>query len=349
VIRDAPVLPPEELPGSPLLDLKPDGLPVAPLVLVDLSRAAGAAAIRAAEQTSRVLVGVAPDGVHPGAAALAEALTVTVVSGSCSSVHEVSVADLAVAASTMAARVVAAPRAASALVDLLRLTSRLGVRDGLMAESFAYSMLLTGPEFAGWRAARPRRPAQDEPGPLVRAARDGDVLDVVLARPRRHNAYSRAVRDELVAVLDVALHDPDVRVRLSGDGPSFCSGGDLDEFGTAQDLALAHLVRTARSAGMLLHRLRDRAEAELHGMCMGAGLELPAFTGRVLARPDARLALPELGMGLVPGAGGTVSVTRRAGRWRTAWLVLSGEALDPQTALEWGIVDGLLPAAAGPG
>jgi len=46
-------------------------------------------------------------------------------------------------------------------------------------------------------------------------------------------------------------------------------------------------------------------------------------------------------MGLVPGAGGTVSVTRRIGRWRTAYLVLSGETVDPPTALEWGLVDAI--------
>jgi enoyl-CoA hydratase/carnithine racemase len=51
------------------------------------------------------------------------------------------------------------------------------------------------------------------------------------------------------------------------------------------------------------------------------------------------LGLPELGLGLIPGAGGTVSITRRIGRWRTAYLVLSGRTIDPSTALKWGLID----------
>jgi enoyl-CoA hydratase/carnithine racemase len=77
----------------------------------------------------------------------------------------------------------------------------------------------------------------------------------------------------------------------------------------------------------------------VHGACVGAGVELPAFAARVVAREDARFWLPELSMGLVPGAGGTVSLPRRIGRQRTAWLALSGAQLDASTALRWGLVD----------
>ena len=61
----------------------------------------------------------------------------------------------------------------------------------------------------------------------------------------------------------------------------------------------------------------------------------------MVARPDASFWLPELSLGLVPGAGGTVSLPRRIGRQRTAWLALSGRAIDAQTALDWGLVDEL--------
>jgi enoyl-CoA hydratase/carnithine racemase len=69
-------------------------------------------------------------------------------------------------------------------------------------------------------------------------------------------------------------------------------------------------------------------------------LEMAAFCGRVVSRPDAVFGLPELSLGLLPGAGGTVSVTRRIGRWRTAYLVLSGQVIDPAIARLWGLVDG---------
>ncbi|MFM7120598.1 MAG: enoyl-CoA hydratase/isomerase family protein, partial [Gammaproteobacteria bacterium] len=70
-----------------------------------------------------------------------------------------------------------------------------------------------------------------------------------------------------------------------------------------------------------------------------AGIELPAFLDRIDARRDAFFALPEVGFGLVPGAGGTVSLPRRIGRRRTAWLGLSGARIDAETALGWGLVD----------
>ena len=72
---------------------------------------------------------------------------------------------------------------------------------------------------------------------------------------------------------------------------------------------------------------------------LGSGLEMAAYCGRVQASPDTVFGLPELSLGLIPGAGGTVSITRRIGRWRTAYLVLSGSRIDPATALRWGLVD----------
>jgi enoyl-CoA hydratase/carnithine racemase len=66
---------------------------------------------------------------------------------------------------------------------------------------------------------------------------------------------------------------------------------------------------------------------------------MAAYCGWVQAHPDAVLGLPELSLGLIPGAGGTVSITRRIGRWQTAYLVLSGRTIDTATALRWGLVD----------
>ena len=79
----------------------------------------------------------------------------------------------------------------------------------------------------------------------------------------------------------------------------------------------------------------------MHGQVQGSGLEMAAFCGWVQCHPDAVLGLPELSLGLIPGAGGTVSITRRIGRWRTAYLVLSGRSIDAATALQWGLVDAI--------
>jgi enoyl-CoA hydratase/carnithine racemase len=66
---------------------------------------------------------------------------------------------------------------------------------------------------------------------------------------------------------------------------------------------------------------------------------MAAYCGWVQAHPEALLGLPELSLGLIPGAGGTVSITRRIGRCRTAYLVLSGRAIDTATALRWGLIN----------
>jgi enoyl-CoA hydratase/carnithine racemase len=142
-----------------------------------------------------------------------------------------------------------------------------------------------------------------------------------------------------VAQLDSSVD----QVVLTGNGPSFCSGGDLDEFGTFTDPASAHLARTRYSPALALDaitaRLGAACRAEVHGRVLGSGLEMAAFCGRIDAAPDTVFGLPELSLGLIPGAGGTVSVTRRIGRWRTAYLVFSGRTLDTDTALTWGLVD----------
>jgi enoyl-CoA hydratase/carnithine racemase len=177
---------------------------------------------------------------------------------------------------------------------------------------------------------------------------DGSML-VTLNRPARRNAYSRELRDALVeALLVPALDETIRRVVIAGAGPSFCSGGDLDEFGTAPDTATAHFIRTSGGAAGLLHRIADRAEVRVHGACVGAGIEISAFAGRVIARPGTTFRLPEVAMGLIPGAGGTVSIPRRIGPWRTLYLALSGTALDAETAARWGLVDQAADSQAAP-
>jgi enoyl-CoA hydratase/carnithine racemase len=242
------------------------------------------------------------------------------------------------------------PMASTTLVQLLRGSLARSVEEGLVAESLAYSALQAGPEFVRWRAGRERRPVPPDPdeGAVV-AHRDDSTLRIELNRPGRHNALSRALRDGLCEALDVALFDPSVEVvEVSGRGPSFCSGGDLDEFGDFPDPTTAHLVRTTRSPARGFARLGARLRVRVHGACLGAGVELPAFAHHVSASPEARFGLPELLLGLVPGAGGTVSLPRRIGRQATAKLALMGGSIDAKAALELGLIDAIEERLAGP-
>lgn len=282
------------------------------------------------------VIGVAASELPPEASHLLDSLTLTLAPGGPGRSWVDSPASL----EAIEATVDTAPLASAVLVDLLGLSAGLDVPRGLVAESLAYSMLLAGPEFAAWRARTPRREVPPAAEPVL-LDRDGEVLRVTLNRPERHNAFGHAVRDGLIEALTVAELDPTVReVALSGAGPSYSSGGDLDEFGTAPGVVEAHGIRLERSAGHAVHRLRDRVRPVLHGACVGAGIEVPAFAAHVVAREGAFFCLPEVALGLVPGAGGTVSLPRRIGRHRTAWLALTGARLDLDMALDWGLVDG---------
>ena len=249
------------------------------------------------------------------------------------------------AVTELIARVNRWPRAAAVCDDVLRSVDPAGpTLPGVVTESLAYSTLQGGPEFARWLAERgpASMPGIADP---VQAERDGNTLRVAFNRPQRHNAFSTDARAALLEALTVAQLDPSVdEVVLKGNGPSFCSGGDLAEFGTFSDPASAHLARTRYSPALVLDalaaRLGQACRAEVHGQVLGSGLEMAAFCGRVVSRPDAVFGLPELSLGLIPGAGGTVSVTRRIGRWRTAYLVLSGLTIDVETAVAWDLVDG---------
>lgn len=243
---------------------------------------------------------------------------------------------------TIGGTVSSAPLASLSLVQLLRANAALSVHDALVAESWVYSMLQSGARFRQWLRQNPgrrRRATSGSEAPVI-LSRDRGRLDIELNRPRVHNALDMAMREALIDALSAVVADPSIEeVRLSGRGPSFSSGGDLAEFGTGPDPVSTHVVRVVRSVGAWMARCSDRLTVDLHGSCVGAGIELAAFAGRVRAASGTRIALPELSMGLIPGAGGTVSITRRIGRQRTAYLALSGSVIPAQLARHWGLVD----------
>lgn len=340
---------------APLLDAA--GHITAPVALVDLDVPADPGLLaearqRAAEQ-ERVLVGLrTSDGPDERWAELLAALDVTVTPAAggpgqlrtCGGRVErtcVGLTDPASGARMLRDAAAATPQAAVALAQVLRAGESLDVAAALSLESFAYSTLLGGSEFRRWLAGREPRPAPAaENNDAVVAERDGDLLRITLNRPARRNAYSRELRDALVDALLLPVLDPMVQhIVITGAGPSFSSGGDLDEFGTAPDTATAHFIRTSAGAAGLLHRIADRTEVRVDGACVGAGVELPAFAANVVSKPGATFRLPEVGMGLIPGAGGTVSIPRRIGRWRALYLALSGVPLDALTAVDWGLVN----------
>jgi enoyl-CoA hydratase/carnithine racemase len=267
-----------------------------------------------------ILLADAPDAPFPWVSAPGEAL------------------DAALA--RLARRVADQPTACAVAAQVLRATLSLPFDQALALESLAYSTLLASDGFRAWRAANPARARPEPPTPRVAIEEDGGVVVIRLDRPARRNAFDARMRDELAEALSFAAEHPDApTVVLEGSGPSFSAGGDLDEFGQAGDVGLAHLIRTLRSPVSLIQGLGARVSARLRGACVGAGIEVPAAAARVIAEPGAWFRLPEVSMGLIPGAGGTASIPRRVGRHRAAYMAISGDDIDLATALGWGLVD----------
>ena len=346
--------------------VSPSGEPVRPLVFLPLDRwrdAPAGLAARAAGLVAGALpitVGLLTGPPSPTLEPLLTAATLTLAAGPVPdtaarwvvpvgdvaagdvAVGDVAVGDVAVedAAARLRTCVERSPRAALACGQLLRQTPELPTTPALAAEAAAYSLLLGGPEFGRWLAERGAPRDRHGPEQPVRVSRDGGQLTIVLDDPGRRNAFSARLREALLEAVQLAEADETLTdVRIRGAGAAFCSGGDLDEFGTATDLVAAYLVRLERAPWRVIDRIAPKVTVHAHGACIGAGTEIIAFAGRIVAAPGSFFALPEVRMGLVPGAGGSVSVPRRIGRWRAAWLMLTGDRVGAEVALRWGLVD----------
>ena len=286
-----------------------------------------------------VRIGVHREGRLPDVEGL-EPIDILLTSASHAPGPWVSVPDVDRALTDFRDRVARNAVASAVAAQVLRLTLKLGFDEALVLESLGYSMLLASEGFRAWRAATPARQRAEDDAPRVLIDDAGARLSIRLNRPARRNAFDARVRDELADALAFALRHPDApAVVLSGEGPAFSAGGDLDEFGTAADVGWAHMIRTLRAPAGRAHALGKRLTARVHGACVGAGIEVPAAAGRVVAAPGAFFRLPEVSMGLIPGAGGTASIPRRIGRHRACYMAISGADIDLATALDWGLVD----------
>lgn len=236
--------------------------------------------------------------------------------------------------------VIEQPLAAAVLAQILRMTLTLTFDQALILESLGFSTLLASSGFRQWRARTPPRIRPDESCERVRLCEQEGTLRIRLSRLDSRNAFDAAMRDELVAALEFALHDPQRRsVVLDGEGPCFSAGGDLGEFGRSADAGVAHAVRVLQSPVRLVQALGTRLTVRVHGACIGAGVEISAGAARLMARADSRFHLPEVAMGLIPGAGGTATMPRRIGRQRVCYMAMTGAAIDASTAQRWGLAD----------
>ena len=177
---------------------------------------------------------------------------------------------------------------------------------------------------------------------------DQDAIRVITVhRPERLNALDSATLDALHAAADAAAADPSVRVVvLTGAGPkAFVAGADIAEMSALTPAQGRDFALRGQRMMRRFERLPKPVIAMVNGYALGGGLELAMSCHLRIAADTARLGQPEIGLGLVPGFGGTQRLLRLAGRAAALELCLTGEPVDAARALQLGLVNRVVPAA----
>jgi len=171
------------------------------------------------------------------------------------------------------------------------------------------------------------------------------IAFVTLNRPRVLNVYNIRMRDELLQVLSAIKDDPEVMVAVfKGAGErAFCAGADLSEFLTAPSPTIARQVRWERDVWGLFLSLPQPLIAALHGYVLGSGIEIALCCDIRIAAEDTQFGLPELGLGIIPAAGATQTLSRTIGRARACEMMVTGHRIDAEEAFAIGLVNRVVP------
>ncbi|MCH8919390.1 MAG: enoyl-CoA hydratase/isomerase family protein [Chloroflexi bacterium] len=179
---------------------------------------------------------------------------------------------------------------------------------------------------------------------LLYDKQDG-IAWITLNRPQVLNAINMRMRDELWDVMHAVRDDPEVRVVIfKGAGErAFSAGADISEFGTAPSYVESRRARRQRDLWGLMLSLEKPLIAAIHGYALGAGIELPMCCDLRIASEDARLGLPEVSLGYIPSAGGTQTLPRHIPPGVAMHMILTGDPIDAQAALRYGLVQRVVP------
>ena len=181
-------------------------------------------------------------------------------------------------------------------------------------------------------------------GPVL-VRQDGPAARITLNRPGQRNALSIEVMQEVTAAVERLGGDPSVRaIVIEGAGPGFCAGHDLGEM-VGRDIAFyQHVFDVCTVMMEALHRAPQPVIARVHGIATAAGCQLVAACDLVVAAEEARFATPGVKIGLFCSTP-MVPLSRAIGRKRALEMLLTGTPIDAATAMEWGLVNRVVPAA----
>ena len=175
--------------------------------------------------------------------------------------------------------------------------------------------------------------------PVANLTAEGDVAVLTIDSPPV-NALSQAVRDGLKRGFEAALADPEVKaIVLICGGRTFIAGADISEFGKP------HAAPSLPDVLDIIENAPKPIVAAIHGTALGGGFEVALTAHYRIAVPSARCGLPEIKLGLIPGAGGTQRLPRLVGVEKALDLILSGTPFSARDAKTWGVVDELAEEA----
>jgi enoyl-CoA hydratase/carnithine racemase len=171
------------------------------------------------------------------------------------------------------------------------------------------------------------------------------IAYVTLNRPQVLNIYNIQMRDDLNEVLNAIKDDPEVRVAIfRGAGEkAFCAGADLSEFLRAPSLIVGRRVRFERDVWGLFLSIPQPLIAALHGYVLGSGIEIALYCDIRIASEDGRFGLPEVGLGIIPAAGGTQTLPRTIGRARALEMLITNHWVNGEEAFHIGLVNQVVP------
>jgi enoyl-CoA hydratase/carnithine racemase len=171
------------------------------------------------------------------------------------------------------------------------------------------------------------------------------IAFVTINRPEALNVYNIQMRDDLYEVLSAIRDDDEVRVVIfKGAGEkAFCAGADLSEFLTAPSPIVARQVRFERDVWGLFLSIPQPLIVAIHGFVLGSGIEIALCCDIRIASEDARFGLPEVGLGIIPAAGGTQTLPRAIGRGRALEMLLTNRWLSGEEAFQYGLVNRVVP------
>ncbi len=172
-----------------------------------------------------------------------------------------------------------------------------------------------------------------------------DIAYVTLNRPQALNVYNIRMRDDLYQVLSAVKDDPGVRTAIfKGAGEkAFCAGADLTDFLSAPSPVVARQVRFGRDVWSLFLSIPQPVIAAVHGYVLGSGIEMALCCDIRIASEDAQFGLPEVGLGIIPAAGGTQTLPRAIGVARALEMLLTNRRLSSEEALSRGLVNQVVP------